>query len=271
MNNLQLFNFEGNQVRTVLIDETPYFVGKDVATILDYKLPTKAIQDHVDNEDKRSEIVKASQIFQNGKGFINVDLITESGVYSLIFGSKMPNAKKFKHWVTSEVLPSIRKHGAYLTTKKAEEILLNPDTIINLAKQVKEERAKRQALENENRNLAGQLEEANKKVGYLDIILNTPDALTITQIAADYGMSAKKLNKLLHEYRVQRKVSDQWILYKVYMGKGYTVSKTIQFPDREGKLHTKLQTKWTQKGRKLIYDVLKENGILPLIERDDVA
>ena len=85
MDNLQLFNFEGNKVRTFKIDDEPYFVGKDVAEILGYKLPTKAIQDHVDAEDKRSEIVKASQIFQNRKGYVNVDLIKESGVYSLIF------------------------------------------------------------------------------------------------------------------------------------------------------------------------------------------
>lgn len=271
MNKIQLFNFENHQVRTLLVDNEPYFIGKDVAKILEYERPLKAVNDHVEPEDKKSEIVKVSQLSQNGTGFVNVDLINESGVYSLIFSSKMPKAKEFKHWVTSEVLPAIRKNGAYMTDEVIEKALLNPDTIINLAKRLKDEKEKRLKMEAENKNLTGQLEEANKKVGYLDIILNTPDALATTQIAADYGMSATKLNKLLHEYGVQRKVSGQWILYKVYMGKGYTVSKTIQFPDSQGRAHTKVQTKWTQKGRKMIYDVLKEHEILPLIERNDIA
>lgn len=122
MNHLQLFNFEDHEVRTVMIGDTPYFVGKDVATILGYKNISDALIKHVDEEDKRSKIVNNSQLSQNAKGYTNVDLITESGVYSLIFGSKLPNAKKFKHWVTSEVLPAIRKHGAYMTDQKAYAI-----------------------------------------------------------------------------------------------------------------------------------------------------
>lgn len=122
MNDLQLFNFEGNEVKSILIDEVPYFVGKDVAEILGYKNTRDALAKHVDAEDKISEIVKSSQVSQNATGYQNIDLISESGVYALIFGSKMPNAKKFKHWVTSEVLPAIRKHGAYMTDRKAYDI-----------------------------------------------------------------------------------------------------------------------------------------------------
>lgn len=122
-NKIQLFKFEDRKVRTLTIDNQPYFVGKDVALILGYKLPTKAVRDHVDSEDRRSEIVKASQFFQNGTGHLSVDLITESGVYSLIFGSQLPNAKKFKHWVTSEVLPAIRKTGSYQLPQTPEERL----------------------------------------------------------------------------------------------------------------------------------------------------
>ncbi|WFD53075.1 prophage antirepressor [Lactobacillus phage S16] len=105
--NLQLFVFEGNEVRTLKFDDEPYFVGKDVAEILGYKNTRDALAKHVDAEDKISEIAKASQVSQNATGYQNIDLISESGVYALIFGSKMPNAKKFKHWVTSEVLPAI--------------------------------------------------------------------------------------------------------------------------------------------------------------------
>lgn len=136
--NLQLFAFESQQVRALEIKSEPWFIGKDVAEILGYKLPTKAIQDHVDAEDKRSEIVKASQFFQNGKGgkgYVNVDLINESGVYALIFGSKMPNANKFKHWVTSEVLPAIRKHGAYMTDEKAFDVVHNKNGLADLLQQ----------------------------------------------------------------------------------------------------------------------------------------
>lgn len=135
MNNLQLFEFENQKVRTLKINDEPYFVGKDVAKILGYALPTKAIQDHVDKEDQRNEIVNKSQFFQNGTGFMNVDLISESGVYSLIFSSKLPRAKRFKHWVTSEVLPTIRKHGAYMTDEKAFDVVNNKDGLASLLQQ----------------------------------------------------------------------------------------------------------------------------------------
>lgn len=108
MNELQIFNFENNQVRTVLINDEPYFVGKDVASVLGYERATKAIQDHVDDEDK--DVVP----IQDSIGRMqNTPIINESGVYALVFGSKLPGAKKFKRWVTKEVLPTIRKTGGY--------------------------------------------------------------------------------------------------------------------------------------------------------------
>lgn len=125
-------------------------------------------------------------------------------------------------------------------------------------------------LKLENKNLGIQLEEANKRASYLDVILGTKDAQTITQIAFDYGCGAPTLNKLLNKYGVQHKVHGQWILYKVYMGKNYTTTHVDQWTDKNGIPHAKPRTMWTQKGRKMIYDVLKENGILPLIERDDM-
>lgn len=126
-------------------------------------------------------------------------------------------------------------------------------------------------LKLENKNLTVQLEESNKKASYLDVILGTPDALAITQIAADYGYGAVNFNKLLKQVGIQHKVNGQWILYKVYMGKGYVVSQAFTFKDHLGKDRSKTTTYWTQKGRKLIYDVLKDNDILPLIEREDIA
>ena len=126
-------------------------------------------------------------------------------------------------------------------------------------------------LKLENKNLTIQLEESNKKADYLDVILGTPDALAISQIAADYGYSAVNFNKLLHKVGIQHKVNGQWILYKAYMGKGYVASKAFTFQDHRGRDRSRTTTYWTQAGRKLIYDVLKDNDILPLIERDDIA
>lgn len=126
-------------------------------------------------------------------------------------------------------------------------------------------------LKIENKNLTIQLEESNKKASYLDVILGTPDAMATTQIGADYGYTAREFNKLLHRVGIQHKVNGQWILYKAYMGKGYVTTKVFTFKDHKGNDRSKSSTYWTQKGRKLIYDVLKENDILPLIERDDIA
>lgn len=145
----------------------------------------------------------------------------------------------------------------------------SPEMVMNRALKISNARV--QELQAQNKNLALQLEESNKKANYLDIILGTPDLLATTQIAADYGYSAIAFNQLLKEVGIQHKVNGQWILYKVYMGKGYVESKSFTFKDSKGNDRSKPSTYWTQKGRKLIYDVLKENGTLPLIERGDIA
>lgn len=145
----------------------------------------------------------------------------------------------------------------------------SPEMVMNRALQISKTRIEK--LEADNKSLSLQLEESNKKASYLDVILGTPDALAITQIAADYGYGAVNFNKLLKQVGIQHKVNGQWILYKVYMGKGYVVSQAFTFKDHYGKDRSKTTTYWTQKGRKLIYDVLKDNDILPLIEREDIA
>lgn len=145
VNELQVFNNEAfGSVRAVEMNGEAWFVGKDVAEVLGYANTRDALAKHVDDEDKNTVA-----IHDGIQGNPNQTLINESGLYSLVLQSKLPKAKAFKHWVTSEVLPTIRKHGAYLTPAKVEEILLNPDTMIQLCKQLKEERAKRQAAENE--------------------------------------------------------------------------------------------------------------------------
>ncbi|WP_390410082.1 phage antirepressor [Lacticaseibacillus jixiensis] len=144
MNELQLFDFHGQSIRTVLVDDQPMFVGKDVAEVLGYQNGSRDINAHVDAEDRLKY-----QISTSGQDRV-MTVINESGLYSLVLSSKMPNAKEFKHWVTSEVLPSIRKHGAYMTPETIEKTLTNPDFIIRLATQLKDEQAKTAALTADN-------------------------------------------------------------------------------------------------------------------------
>lgn len=135
MSQLQIFNFEQNEVRTILVNNEPFFVGKDVAETLGYSNTAKAIRDHVDIEDRRSE-----RIVHPSGGTQDSVVINESGLYSLILKSKLPNAKKFKRWVTSEVLPSIRKHGAYMTDDALAKALTSPEFGIRLLTELKNER-----------------------------------------------------------------------------------------------------------------------------------
>ncbi|HFP5759589.1 TPA: BRO family protein, partial [Enterococcus faecium] len=217
MNTPQIFNFEQNEVRTILVNDEPYFVGKDVASVLGYSNTKDALSRHVDLEDKMG-----SRITTSGQSR-EMTIINESGLYSLILKSKLPSAKKFKRWVTSEVLPAIRKHGGYLTPEKVEEALLNPDTIIQLATQLKEERTGRLIAEQK-------IAEYEPKISYLDSILSSTDSVTISQIAADYGMSPQQMNKLLHKLGIQKKVGNQWLLCKKHMNQGYTKSHTTEIP-----------------------------------------
>lgn len=151
MDNLQIFkNEEFGQVRVMLINNEPYFVGKDVAEILGYADSSSAVSKNVDSDDKTTLLLQ-----QDGSNYKSkTTIINESGLYSLILSSKLPTAKKFKKWVTSEVLPSIRKHGAYMTNETLEEALTSPDFLIKLATELKKEKEQRQALEKEQKKNA---------------------------------------------------------------------------------------------------------------------
>lgn len=257
MTDLQVFNFEGADVRTVTIEDEPYFVGKDVAKVLGYKKPENAISNHVDDEDKTSTLIQGSGSNYKSKAIV----INESGLYSLILSSKLPSAKKFKRWVTSEVLPAIRKHGAYLTPDKIEEVLFDPDTIIKIATELKHER--------EGRLIAEQrVSELQPKASYYDKILNNKSLVAISLIAKDYGMSAREMNAKLHSLGVQYKLGNTWLLYSKYQKTGWTHSETTMVNKQDGTQKAVMQTKWTQKGRLGLYELLKTNGILPLIERE---
>lgn len=203
MNELQIFeNVEFGSVRTLMINDAPYFVGKDVAEILGYTNSSKALADHVDDEDKLNN-ESLSSLGQRGGWLIN-----ESGLYSLILSSKMPNAKKFKHWVTAEVLPSIRKHGAYMTPETLEQAILNPDTMIQLCTALKEEREKRTVLEH-------QAEKDKPKVLFADAVTASHTSILVGELAkilkqngVDIGQN--RLFAVLREkgYLIKRKGTD---------------------------------------------------------------
>ena len=258
---LQIFqNAEFGSVRSTMINGEPFFVGKDVAEIFGYANPQKAVRDHVDGDDKG-----VNEMDTPG-GVQTVMFINESGLYSLILSSKLPAAKRFKRWVTSEVLPAIRRHGLYAV----DDMLNNPDALIEALQAYKAERMQRMALEAENAVQKQQLIEMQPKASYYDVVLNSPDLVSITEISKDYGWSAQKMNEYLHRQGIQFKQGGRiWILYQKYAEKGYTSTKTHTFPATDGTIHTKVHTYWTQKGRLFIYDLLKADGILPLIEQED--
>lgn len=232
MNEVEVFNFEANEVRTVIIENEAWFVGKDVAVSLGYKKPENALGTHVDEDDKTTTLIQG-----NGSNYKSkTTLINESGVYSLIFGSKLESAKRFKKWVTSEVLPAIRKHGTYMTDQTIEEVLTNPDTIIRLATDLKNERK-------EKLMLAQQVTELKPKADYTDLILSNKTLVTITFIAKDYGMSGLAMNKLLHDLGVQYSQSGVWLLYAKHQTKGWTQSETTEVVRKDGSKKLVMNTK----------------------------
>ena len=258
MNDLQIFNNEEfGQIRTVTIDNEPWFVGKDVAEALGYSEPRSAVSKKVDDTDK------GVAEMETPSGKQNMTIINESGLYALIFGSKLDSAKRFKHWVTSEVLPSIRKHGMYAV----DELVNNPELLIKVATELKEEREKNRELENTVHEMNKTIGELTPKANYVDVILKSKSTVLVTQIAQDYGMSAKAFNKLLKDLHIQHKVGQQWILYRPYLGNDYVHSKTIDIIRSDGRPDVKMQTEWTQKGRPFLYETLKEHDIYPMIER----
>lgn len=263
MEELLVFNNEEfGQVRSMTIDGEPWFVGKDVAERLGYQNSSKALTDHVDSDDKLNN-VSLSSLGQRGGWLIN-----ESGVYSLVLSSKLPSAKKFKHWITSEVIPSIRKHQIYATPEMTEKIISDPDFGISILKALKTEREKVASLELKVSDQVKEIETLTPKASYYDHVLQSPDLVLITQIAKDYGMSGQQMNKLLHDLKIQYRKGNTWVLYQQYAPKGYAKTKTNLYPDERGKQHASLHTCWTQKGRLFIYDTLKANGILPLMEKE---
>lgn len=251
---LEIFDYRGQKVRTDSKDDAVWFVAADVCRVLDIGNTAMAVE-RLDADEKGISIIDTPG------GNQQMVVVNEAGLYALILTSRKPQAKEFKRWVTHEVLPSIRKRGLYAV----DEVLKNPDLLISALVELKKERAEKKRLELENAVKAQQIAELQPKASYYDVVLACPDLVTITQIAKDFGMSAKKLNQILKEKKVQFKQGKTWFLYQKYAEQGYTQSKTYLYDDDN---HTAMHTLWTQKGRLFIYGLLKEDGILPVMERE---
>lgn len=253
MNQPQIFNFEQNEVRTFLENDVPYFVANDVAKTLGYKNPSDATNKHCKKAVKTwgSDSLGRRQSFK---------VIPESDVYRLIIKSNLPSAEKFEAWVMEEVLPQIRKHGMYAT----DELLDNPDLLIEVATKLKEEKTLRLIAEQ-------RVNELQPKADYYDRILNNKGLVTVSTIAKNYGMSAVSFNKLLHELGIQFNQSGTWLLYSKFQDKGYTHIEPFDYEDKNGNQQVKTRMKWTQKGHIFLYETLKKNNYLPMIERQQTA
>ncbi len=250
-NQLQIFeNKEFGTIRVIDIDGLPWFVGSDVTKRMGYRNSRDALAKHVDAEDK------GVANCDTNRGRQNLTVINESGLYSLIFSSKLPVAKSFTRWITTEVLPSIRKHGAYVTDDILKKLREDEGFAGELIGQLAEERAR-------NAVLSDKVDALSDKARYHDVILQCENAVQIGIVAKDYGMTAAAFNKLLNGLKVQYKVGDTWVLFQSHADKGYTVTRTYHVNENTAKLHTY----WTQSGRRFLYDILKWYGILPCAER----
>ena len=227
MKEMEVFkNAELGSVRVVMVYEEPYFVGKDVAEILGYSNASKALADHVDDDDKLNN-ESLSSLGQRGGWIIN-----ESGLYSLILCSKLPSAKRFKKWMTSEVLPSIHKHGLYATDQVIDNILNNPDFGIELLTRLKEERVARVEAERKNA-----------------ILMHVNKTYTVTEIAKELGLrSATQLNRILAEKKIQYQVNGTWVMYSRYSDQGYEEIKQEVLDSGRVIYHRRI----TQMGREFI-------------------
>ncbi len=260
MNN-GLINFHHEMfgdIRAIEKDGEPWFVGKDVAKALGYgkgKSLPNAVANHVDDEDKG--VIK----MMTPGGEQNVTIINESGLYSLVLSSKLPQAKVFKHWVTAEVLPSIRRHGAYATAPTIEKIIASPEFGIALLKNLQQEQNMRREAEQRVRKL-------QPLADYTSLILACPETVSVSQVAQDYGMSAVAFNRILNRAGIQYSVGGQWVLYAAYKNRGLVQSYTFNYRHNDGTDGCRMYTRWTQRGRLFLYDILKKIGIIPMIEKN---
>lgn len=243
MSDIKIFESEQfGTIRTVEQSGEPWFAGKDVAIALGYSNPQKAIRDHVDSEDRTVN----DSFTVNGTP---IALINESGLYSLVLSSKLPTAREFKRWVTSKVLPSIRKTGGYITgQEELSDADLMAKALLVAQKQIEQREQRINALETANKKLLPDAEYGRS--------LQSKHGITTTSIAKELGMSAVTLNKRLHELGVQYRQSGQWYLYRKYQDKGLTTTRTVPIVRFDGKTDVRRETLWTMAGHRFIRDLM---------------
>lgn len=226
--------------------------------------------------------VVSTQPLATTGGVQKVTFVNEDGLYDVILDSRKPQAKAFRKWLTSEVLPAIRKDGGYITTQQND----TPEMIMARALKIADETIKRneerlKELEQTTHKQAQEVEvkdaqitelntavsEMQPKVSYVDTILQCKDTVQTTIIAQDYGKSAKAFNILLRNFGIQRKVGTAWVLYAKHISNGYVQSKTFTYKHKDGTDGARTYSEWTQRGRLFLYDTLKKHGILPMIEQ----
>lgn len=237
-------------VRVVMREDEPLFVGKDVAEALGYVDSSHAVIDHVDEEDRFNS--KTQGRFDPEFGQRGTWLINESGLYSLVMSSRLKEAKEFKRWVTSEVLPSIRKTGGYSADKRNMPLEEYAVSIMRDPRQLA-------AVFNRMADLQEENEQLRPKADYCDNVLASDNTFTITEIAKDYGWTARRMNDFLHQKRVQYWDGRMWILYAEHDDEGYTKTETVYYQTRDG-YKSSMNTKWTQKGRHFIHGLMEKNG-----------
>ena len=241
MNEITIFeNPEFGSVRTITIDGEPWLIGKDVAKILGYANTRKALLDHVDSEDKNDGVTIRDSIGR----MQNPVFINESGFYSLVLSSKLPAAKKFKRWVTSEVLPAIRKNGAYIAEEKLRE---------------------------SNALLEERVASLESKAEYYDTIINSRKLITVSEIAYEYGIPAVNFNQLLFKLGIQFRIDNTWYLTEEYAGNDYVRTDMRRYFDyRSNTYKSYIHTRWTQKGVEFLYRLLGSIGIHPIRNDTDI-
>lgn len=254
MNDIQVFtNNEFREIRTVEIEGEPWLVGRDVATILGYAKPQNAISMHVDKDDALKQGIPT-----NG-GIQHMTLINESGFYSLVLGSKLPNAKEFKRWVTKEVLPSVRKHGAYMTPETIEKTLTDPDFIIRLATKLKEEQLARQQAEK-------QIEEQKPKILFADAVTTSKTPILVGELAKllkqnGIDMGQNRLFQWLRDngYLIKRRGTDYNMPTQYSMEMGLFEVKETSITHSDGHISINKTPKITGKGQ--VYFINKFKGV----------
>lgn len=257
-------NAEFGSVRTIVEGNKILFCASDVAKALGYSNPRDAISRHCRGVVKRDGVCSTTNqhgITSNQKN--EMSFIPEGDVYRLIARSKLPAAEKFESWVFDEVLPSIRRNGAYITENTARQLMNNPRMLGEMLLQFAD--AQDKIVEQQKA-----IEEMTPKASYYDLVLQSKNAVNISVIAKDYGLSAITLNKMLHEYGIQYKQGSTWLLYQKYADMGLTKSNTVAYTDSNGETCSSIHTKWTQKGHLFIYETLKEHDILPEMEQEGV-